>query len=109
MLNVVDGCIPSDMATGNVAEIEEERRLLYVAMTRARHYLHLLVPQRFYVTQQTSWGDRHMYGAISRFLPESIRDRFVHFGPAAAPAAAEAEAAALPPVDIGARVRASWR
>ena len=109
VLNVVDGCIPSDMATGNVAEIEEERRLLYVAMTRARHYLHLLVPQRFYVTQQTSWGDRHMYGAISRFLPESIRDRFVHFGPAAAPAAAEAEAAALPPVDIGARVRASWR
>jgi len=109
VLNVVDGCIPSDMATGNVAEIEEERRLLYVAMTRARHYLHLLVPQRFYVTQQTSWGDRHMYGAISRFLPESIRDRFVHLGPAAAPAAAEAEAAALPPVDIGARVRASWR
>ena len=56
VLRVVDGCLPSDMATGNSAEIEEERRLLYVAMTRARHHLHLLVPQRFYVTQQAaSW------------------------------------------------------
>ena len=44
VLNVVDGCIPSDMATGHAVEIEEERRLLYVAMTRARHHLHLLVP-----------------------------------------------------------------
>ena len=67
VLRVVDGCVPSDMATGNAAEIEEERRLLYVAMTRARHHLHLLVPQRFYVTQQAARGDRHVYGAISRF------------------------------------------
>ncbi len=36
VLRVVDGCIPSDMATGSPAEIEEERRLLYVAMTRAQ-------------------------------------------------------------------------
>ena len=52
VLNVVDGCIPSDLATGSAAEIEEERRLLYVAMTRAKDHLHLLVPQRFYVHQQ---------------------------------------------------------
>jgi DNA helicase-2/ATP-dependent DNA helicase PcrA len=109
VLNVVDGCIPSDMATGHAAEIEEERRLLYVAMTRARHHLHLLVPQRFYVTQQSSRGDRHVYAAISRFLPESIRDRFVHLGPAAAPAETERAAATLSPIDIGARVRAAWR
>ena len=36
VLNVVDGCIPSDMATGSAEEIEEERRLLYVAVTRAK-------------------------------------------------------------------------
>ena len=47
VLNVVDGCLPSDMATGRAEEIEEERRLLYVAMTRAKDHLHLLVPQRF--------------------------------------------------------------
>jgi len=110
VLNVVDGCIPSDMATGHAAEIEEERRLLYVAMTRARHHLHLLVPQRFYVTQQSPYGDRHMYAAISRFLPESIRDRFVHIAAesAAAPAA-DQSAPARAPVDLGARVRAAWR
>ena len=97
------------MATGNAAEIEEERRLLYVAMTRARHHLHLLVPQRFYVTQQSAYGDRHLYAAISRFLPESIRDRFVHLGPAAAAPAAEPAQPAVAPVDLGARVRAAWR
>ncbi|MEO5881441.1 MAG: ATP-dependent helicase [Caldimonas sp.] len=108
VLNVVDGCIPSDMATGHSAEIEEERRLLYVAMTRARHHLYLLVPQRFYVTQQSAYGDRHLYAAISRFLPEAIRDRFVHL--VATPGAPTAEPAvpAMAPVDIGARVRGAW-
>jgi DNA helicase-2/ATP-dependent DNA helicase PcrA len=53
VLNVVDGCIPSDMATGNAEEIEEERRLLYVAMTRAKDQLALIVPHRFYVHGQT--------------------------------------------------------
>src|SRR5204862_3520573 len=48
VLNVVDGCIPSDLGTGASEEIEEERRLLYVAMTRARDDLHLVVPQRFF-------------------------------------------------------------
>ena len=47
VLNTVDGCIPSDLGVGTTAEIEEERRLLYVAMTRARDHLHLIVPQRF--------------------------------------------------------------
>jgi superfamily I DNA/RNA helicase len=36
LLNVVDGCIPSDLATGTMAELEEEWRLLYAAMTRAK-------------------------------------------------------------------------
>ena len=46
VLNTVDGCIPSDLGVGTTAEIEEERRLLYVAMTRAKDHLHLIVPQR---------------------------------------------------------------
>jgi DNA helicase-2/ATP-dependent DNA helicase PcrA len=84
VLRVVDGCLPSDMATGNAAEIEEERRLLYVAMTRARHHLHLLVPQRFYVTQQSAQGDRHVYGSISRFLPPALHSLFEHVEPGGA-------------------------
>ena len=60
LLNVVDGCIPSDLATGASAEIEEERRLLYVAMTRAKDRLHLIVPQRFFTHGQHARGDRHV-------------------------------------------------
>ena len=52
ILNVVDGCLPSDLSTGTKAELEEERRLLYVAMTRAKDHLHLIVPQRFFVQGQ---------------------------------------------------------
>src|SRR4029079_18497175 len=63
VLNGVDGCIPSDMSTGTSDEIEEERRLLYVAMTRARDQLAIMVPQRFYVHQQRGGGDRHLYAA----------------------------------------------
>src|SRR6188472_3548979 len=48
VLNMVDGCIPSDLSVGTAAEVEEERRLLYVAMTRAKKDLHLVAPQRFY-------------------------------------------------------------
>jgi len=54
VLNVVDGCIPSDLGAGTTAEIEEERRLLYVAMTRARDDLHLVVPQRFFTHGQNA-------------------------------------------------------
>jgi DNA helicase II / ATP-dependent DNA helicase PcrA len=49
LLNVVDGCMPSDLGAGTSAEIEEERRLLYVAMTRAKDDLYLVVPQRFFI------------------------------------------------------------
>ncbi|TFV92008.1 ATP-dependent helicase, partial [Oxalobacteraceae bacterium OM1] len=76
VLNVVDGCIPSDMSTGSSAEIEEERRLLYVAMTRAKENLHLMVPHRFYVRQQAAAGDRHVYAGRSRFIPEAIVSQF---------------------------------
>src|SRR5260370_2017691 len=61
VLNCVDGCIPSDLATGSTPEIEEERRLLYVAMTRAKDHLHMILPQRFFAHQQRGNGDRHMY------------------------------------------------
>ena len=76
ILNVVDGCIPSDMATGTAEEIEEERRLLYVAMTRAKDYLNLIVPQRFYTYKESNLADRHVYASVSRFIPEKIQPLF---------------------------------
>ena len=78
VLNVVDGCIPSDMSTGTAEEIEEERRLLYVAMTRARERLQLVVPQRFYVHQQTGMGDRHVYASRTRFITNAMLPLFDH-------------------------------
>jgi DNA helicase-2/ATP-dependent DNA helicase PcrA len=76
ILNVVDGCIPSDRATSTSEEIEEESRLLYVAMTRAKDELDLLVPHRFFTHQQAKLGDRHVYATRSRFIPDSILGSF---------------------------------
>jgi DNA helicase-2/ATP-dependent DNA helicase PcrA len=76
VLNVVDGCIPSDLATGTPEEIEEERRLLYVAMTRAKSTLHLIRPLRFFVRQQQRYGDRHVIAPLTRFIPDTLFDRF---------------------------------
>jgi DNA helicase-2/ATP-dependent DNA helicase PcrA len=111
VLNVVDGCMPSDLATGNAAEIEEERRLLYVAMTRAKDHLHLLVPQRFYVHQQSQFGDRHVYGALTRFIPEPVARQFEIVGPAAAHGSDDrgVGAAQAARVDLSAEVRSMWR
>ena len=76
ILNVVDGCIPSDMATGSKEEIEEERRLLYVAMTRAKDELHVIQPHRFYTGSSRRNGDRHVYAPRTRFLPEALLGLF---------------------------------
>ncbi len=76
VLNAVDGCIPSDMATGSAEDIEEERRLLYVAMTRAREHLHLIVPNRFFIKQQAQMGDRHVYAQRTRFVTPVMLKHF---------------------------------
>ena len=110
VLNVVDGCIPSDMATGSAEEIEEERRLLYVAMTRAKDQLMLLVPQRFYVHQQARRGDKHLYAARTRFIPAGLIEHFElgSWSPSTrAPHPDGPRAAAT--IDIGARMREMWR
>ena len=72
VLNVSDGSFPSDFSTASSEQIEEERRLLYVAMTRARSDLHLIAPLKYYVTSQSRTGDRHVYGAKSRFLTKAV-------------------------------------
>jgi DNA helicase II / ATP-dependent DNA helicase PcrA len=72
ILNVTDGCIPLDQAE----DIEEERRLLHVAMTRAKNELDLVVPGRFFRYRQNKFDNRYVYGAVSRFIPVSLRDAF---------------------------------
>jgi DNA helicase-2/ATP-dependent DNA helicase PcrA len=110
VLNVVDGCIPSDMATGSPEEIEEERRLLYVAMTRAKSSLHLVRPLRFFVRQQHRHGDRHVIAPLTRFIPDTILDRFeritVHDTAHASGDGPGSKGGAT--IDVAARLRAMW-
>lgn len=109
VLNVVDGGIPSDLGTGSTHELEEERRLLYVAMTRARDELHLMVPQRFYVHQQSQHGDRHIYAQRTRFITKAMLPLFDDmFWPAVTPAEIRGGTTA-PKVDIGAGLRQMWK
>jgi DNA helicase-2/ATP-dependent DNA helicase PcrA len=83
VIHAADGMIPSDMATGDDDEIEEERRLLYVALTRARDALHVYRPMRYYRRPK---GDPHSYSQLSRFLePASVRSTFAELGPAVDP------------------------
>jgi DNA helicase-2/ATP-dependent DNA helicase PcrA len=110
VLNVVDGCIPSDLGVGTSAEVEEERRLLYVAMTRAKDDLHLVVPQRFFTHGQHTRGDRHVYAQRTRFIPNSLLPHFESVSwPAASSESARRQTAQGPRVDIGARMRGMWR
>jgi DNA helicase-2/ATP-dependent DNA helicase PcrA len=110
VLNVVDGCIPSDMATGNADDIEEERRLLYVAMTRAKDQLALIVPHRFYVHGQARGGDKHLYASRSRFIPAAIVNNFdVYAWPPAVQRGSPARPGTGATVDLTARMRGMWR
>ncbi|MBB3977539.1 DNA helicase-2/ATP-dependent DNA helicase PcrA [Rhizobium azooxidifex] len=109
MLNVVDGCIPSDLGVGTTHEIEEERRLLYVGMTRARDSLTLLTPQRFFTGGQHAQGDRHVYASRTRFIPATLLQFFeTATWPIVAHAAGERSARQIR-IDVGARMRSMWK
>src|SRR6202040_3834503 len=67
VLNVVDGSFPSEFSTGKAELIEEERRLFYVALTRAQNDIVLMAPLKFHLTNQSRQGDAHVYGGGRRF------------------------------------------
>jgi DNA helicase-2/ATP-dependent DNA helicase PcrA len=109
VLNLVDGCIPSDMATDKPAQIDEERRLLYVAMTRAKQHLHLVQPLRFFRSHQPRFGSGHTIAPRSRFLPDDILPLFTRRAATSPEAAADTLAPQpIVRVDIGARLRGMW-
>jgi DNA helicase-2/ATP-dependent DNA helicase PcrA len=109
VLNIVDGCIPSDLGVGTADDIEEERRLLYVAMTRAMEHLHLVMPHRFYVTQQARNGDRHVYASRTRFIPVSILALFEsRFWTPQAPAADVPQPRPTVRLDLAAKMKSMW-
>jgi DNA helicase-2/ATP-dependent DNA helicase PcrA len=109
VLNVTDGTFPSEFAAGRPELLEEERRLLYVAMTRARTELRLIAPVRFYVTQQQGMGDRYVHGARSRFVTDQVMSRMqrVSAGETKENYGLQ-QAAAGPRIDVANRLRDMW-
>jgi DNA helicase-2/ATP-dependent DNA helicase PcrA len=109
ILNVADGNFPSEFSTGRSEQIEEERRLLYVAMTRAKHDLHLIAPMKYYVANQPRNGDRHVYGAKSRFLTKAVMAKLEPIAwPAAGQKSDRLPAPSGPRVDVVGRLRSMW-
>jgi len=108
LIHVADGSFPSDFSTGRAELIEEERRLLFVAMTRARRDLHLIAPLRYYVTQQPRRGDAHVYGAQSRFMTPAVMAHLQQVTWRGAEMCAATPANDAAPVDIALRLRRLW-
>ena len=96
------------MSAGSPGEDDEERRLLYVAMTRAKRHLHLIRPIRFYRGQRPKLGDAHMFAPLSRFIPDCVLDQFER---RQWPESVVGELAPVAPahrVDVAARMRNMW-
>jgi DNA helicase-2/ATP-dependent DNA helicase PcrA len=110
LLNVVDGSFPSEFSTGKPELIDEERRLLYVALTRAQNELLLLAPLKFHLTSQHRLGDAHVYGGRSRFLTDKALKTLEAsaFHGSRATGDALTEEGGDPALDISARLKEMW-
>ena len=108
VLNVADGNFPSEFAAGKPELLEEERRLLYVAMTRARNELHLCAPLKYQVTQQAKDGDRHVYGAKSRFMTDKVLETFEKTTYRSLSGAESLRAGEAATVDVAAELKETW-
>jgi DNA helicase-2/ATP-dependent DNA helicase PcrA len=111
VLNVADGNFPSEFSAGKPEMIEEERRLLYVAVTRARNELHLCAPLKYRLTQQPKNGDAHVYGAKSRFMTDKVLACFEQTtfrSLRGVESLREDAAAEAPAVDVVAQLKEMW-
>jgi DNA helicase II / ATP-dependent DNA helicase PcrA len=108
ILNVADGNFPSEFAAGKPEMIEEERRLLYVAMTRARNELHLCAPLKYAVTQQPKTGDTHVYGAKSRFMTDKVLGFFEQTAFRSQRGIENLRAGDTTTVDVAAQLKEMW-
>jgi DNA helicase-2/ATP-dependent DNA helicase PcrA len=109
LIHAADGCLPSDMATGNDKEIEEELRLTYVAMTRARDFLYVLWPMRFYhIYKSGRLTDNHTYAQLCRFFTDNVIDTMVQIGTGKSESEWEEAKSLKLKQDIQGRIRGMW-
>jgi DNA helicase-2/ATP-dependent DNA helicase PcrA len=71
VIHAVDGKIPSEKSCGSVEEVDEERRLFYVALTRAKNWLYVCFPQRHYARGPALNG-KYSYAQLSRFVTREV-------------------------------------
>ncbi|MFP6657454.1 MAG: 3'-5' exonuclease, partial [Pirellulales bacterium] len=76
VIHAADGNIPSDMSTKDPAQIAEERRLFYVALTRAKDWLYVYFPQRYYQPRRGQHGDSYNFAQLTRFIPTAAKKKF---------------------------------
>lgn len=108
LIHAADGCLPSDMSTGTKEEVDEELRLTYVAMTRARDFLYVLWPLRFY-GKTPGATDKHMYAQRCRFFTEGVLASMEELASGVVQDRDDFELPPVPGRDIGARIRDIWR
>jgi len=109
VIHAADGNIPSDMATGSSESIEEERRLFYVALTRARNSLYVCHPDRYYFHGRRV-SDAHSFAQLTRFVADDVRACFERRAATMAQSdiADEQTSIDLSTADIRRRVKRMW-
>ncbi|MBI4286329.1 MAG: ATP-dependent helicase [Chloroflexi bacterium] len=108
LIHAADGCLPSDMATGDNGQVEEELRLTYVAMTRARDFLYVLWPLRYY-HKSRGLTDNHSYAQCCRFFTPDVTATMDAVVAGDGHRNADEVADNVPPGRIADRIRQMWR
>ena len=101
----VDGWFPSARCLSSDEETDEERRLMYVAMTRAKNYLSVTYPLNAYSTRR---GSNYSLDQLSRFIDRGVRDSMERVAVGAPPQAQKVETAMSPQVDLRALLRGKF-
>ncbi|HVX41100.1 MAG TPA: ATP-dependent helicase [Gemmatimonadaceae bacterium] len=106
VLWAVDGWFPSSRSLGDEDQLEEERRLMYVAMTRARNHLAVTYPLNVYATRR---GQDYSIDQLSRFIDRGVREKMQRVVPqepaAPQPPSVPDPVPAGPPIDLRALLK----
>ncbi len=108
LIHAADGCLPSDMATGTNEGIDEELRLTYVATTRAKDFLYVLWPLRYYA-KSAGISDRHSYAQCCRFFTDKVKTTMDNVAFPAASEPSQNQGSEQIRTNIADRIREMWR